>query len=79
MFFHTYINHSSGFSNVYFSIGARYFVYSCGTEWRSLIFKIFQNLPYLFGRFENGLNVVFIVPFIFRRMEEARSFARLIL
>jgi len=50
MFFYTYINHFFGFSNIYFSIGAKYFVYPCGTEWRSLIFKIYQNLPYLFGR-----------------------------
>jgi len=35
-------------------------LYLCGTEWRSLIFRIFQNLPYLFGGFENGLNVVLI-------------------
>jgi len=71
-----YINHSSGFSNVYFSTGARYFVYPW-TEWRSLIFRISQNLLYLFKRFENGLNVVLIQYladmvrcFIYGRMEK---------
>jgi len=35
-------------------------VYSGGTERRSLIFRISQNLPYLFVKFENGLDVVLI-------------------
>jgi len=48
-----------------------------------LIFRIFQNLPYRFGEFENGLDDVFIqylvvrfffiqsvVPFIYGRMEK---------
>jgi len=86
MFFHMYVNHSFGFSNVYFSTGTRYFVYLCGTEWRALIFRISQNLPYLFGGLENGLNVVLIqyladtVCCSFYVWENGKgSFARLIL
>jgi len=42
-----------------------------------LIFKISQNLPFLFEGFENGLNIVLIqypadtvVPFIYGKMEK---------
>jgi len=47
-------------SPIYFFTRTRYFVYPCGTEWKSLIFRISQNLSYFFGGFENGLNVVLI-------------------
>jgi len=49
LLFHIFVYyHFSDFPNVYFSTGAKYFVYPCKTEWRSLIFRIPQNLPYLF-------------------------------
>jgi len=55
MFFHAYIDHSPGFPNVHFSARARNSVHSCSNEWRSLVFRISQKLPYLFGGLENVL------------------------
>jgi len=43
MFFHAYIDHSSDFTNVHFSVKARYFINSCRTEWKSSTFRTSQD------------------------------------
>jgi len=57
---------------MYFSTGTRYFVYPCGTECKSLIFKISQDLSYFLGGFECCTYSVSCrySPFIYRRMEK---------
>ena len=78
MFLHVHVDYSSGFINVHFPARARYFIYFYGTEWESLVSRIFQDFDVPW-RLENvEMDVIFVknllirsvVPFTYGRIKK---------